>query len=211
MAAIKILKGKIFVDFNLIGSGYLRVQMNIPHLIHPVLIKRDDILQILNEAGDPIVVCKFVEHIWQVEGDGLDEEQIGNPLVVCVVDRFQLEEAKISSPFPHNHLISVRSYSWMWTLGPWQGEGVRDVTVGVECILVHLTVLGIPGTSQLSQHVKGRSPDATDVVAKNFNFSKDCGADNKEWQGKVGMQLRHQTILPPDVVLVHIDLEERLN
>ena len=98
----------------------------------------------------------------------------------------------------------------MGSLGSWQGEGVCDVAVGVECILVHLTVLGIPGTSRLSQHVKGRSPDATDVVAKNFNFSKDCGADNKEWQGKVGMQLRHQTILPPDVVLVHINLEGNL-
>ena len=104
----------------------------------------------------------------------------------------------------------MRSYSWIGSPGSWQGEGVCDVAVGVECILVHLTVLGIPGTSQLSQHVKGRSPDATDVVAKNFNFSKDCGADNKEWQGKVGMQLRHQTILPPDVVLVHIDLEGNL-
>ena len=98
----------------------------------------------------------------------------------------------------------------MGSLGSWQGEGVCDVAVGVECILVHLTVLGIPGTSRLSQHVKGRSPDATDVVAKNFNFSKDCGADNKEWQGKVGVQLRHQTILPPDVVLVHINLEGNL-
>ena len=116
--------------------------MDISHLVHPVLIKRDDILQILYEAGDPIVMCEFVEHIWQVEGDGLDEEQIGNPLVVCVVYRFQLEEANVScSPFPINHLISVRSNSWMWTLCSWQGECVCDVAIGVEGILVHLTVL----------------------------------------------------------------------
>ena len=48
--------------------------MNISHLVHPVLIKRDDILQILYQAGDPVVVCKFVEHVWQIEGDGLDEK-----------------------------------------------------------------------------------------------------------------------------------------
>ena len=66
--------------------------MNISHLVHPILIKRDDILQILYQAGDPVVVCKFVEHVWQVEGDGLDKEKIRNPLVVGVVDRFQLEE-----------------------------------------------------------------------------------------------------------------------
>ena len=131
--------------------------MDISHLVHPVLIKRDDILQILYEAGDPIVVCEFVEHIWQVEGDGLDEEQIGNPLVVCVVDRFQLEEANIScSPLPLNHLISVRSYSWMWTLGSRQGERVCDVAIGVEGILVHLTVLGIPGAELSQSHNEKR-------------------------------------------------------
>ena len=48
--------------------------MDISHLVHPVLIKRDDILQILYQAGDPIVVCEFVEHVWQIEGDGLDEK-----------------------------------------------------------------------------------------------------------------------------------------
>ena len=66
--------------------------MDVSHLIHPVLIVRDDILQILYQAGDPVVVCKFVQHVRQVEGDGLDQEQIGNPLVIGVVDRFQLEE-----------------------------------------------------------------------------------------------------------------------
>ena len=132
--------------------------MDISHLVHPVLIKRDDILQILYEAGDPIVVCEFVEHIWQVEGDGLDEEQIGNPLVVCVVDRFQLEEANIScSPLPLNHLISVRSNSWMWTLSSRQGECVCDVAVGVEGILVHLTVLGIPGAELSQSHNEERN------------------------------------------------------
>ena len=82
-----------FVDFNLIGCGYLRVQMNIPHLIHPVLIERDDILQILYQAGDPVVMGEFVEHVRQVEGDGLDKKQIGNPLVVGVIDRFQLKKS----------------------------------------------------------------------------------------------------------------------
>ena len=115
--------------------------MDVSHLVHPVLIVRDDILQILYKAGDPIVVCKFVEHVRQVEGDGLDEQQIWNPLVVCVVDGFQLEEANVSLPLSFNHLISVRSYSWMRTLGSWQGECVCDVAIGVEGILVHLTVL----------------------------------------------------------------------
>ena len=41
--------------------------MDVSHLIHPVLIVRDDILQILNEAGDSVVVCKLVEHVRQVE------------------------------------------------------------------------------------------------------------------------------------------------
>ena len=101
---------------------------------------------------------KFVQHIWQVEGDGLGEEQIGNPLVVCVVDRFQLEEANIScSPLPLNHLISVRSYSWMWTLGSRQGECVCDVAVGVEGILVHLTVLRVPGTELSQSHNEERN------------------------------------------------------
>ena len=86
-------------------------------------------------------MCEFVEHVWQIEGDGLDEKQIGNPLVVGVVDRFQLEEANIDLPLSFNHLISVRSYSWMRTLGSWQGECVCDVAIGVEGILVHLTVL----------------------------------------------------------------------
>ena len=108
MAAIKILKGKIFVDFNLIGCGYLRVQMNIPHLIHPVLIERDDILQILYQAGDPVVMGEFVEHVRQVEGDGLDKKQIGNPLVVGVIDRFQLKKACKSTLDTHPpHLCEV--------------------------------------------------------------------------------------------------------
>ena len=100
----------------------------------------------------------------------------------------------------------------MWTLGSWQGEGVRDIAVGVKCILVHLTVLGIPGTSELSQsqYTRKRSPYATDVVAKDFDFGKDCRADNEQWQGKVGVQLRDKTILPADVVFVHIDLKEYL-
>ena len=49
------------------------------------------------------------------------------------------------------------------------------------------------------------------MIAKDFNFGKDGRADNKEWQGKVGMQLGDKTILPPDVVLVHIDLEDKLS
>ena len=53
-------------------------------------------------------------------------------------------------------------------------------------------------------------PDATDVIAKDFNFGKDCRADNKEWQGKVCVQLGNETILPSDVVLVHIDLKEKI-
>ena len=82
--------------------------MNISHFVHPVLIKWDDILQILYQAGDPVVVCKFVEHVRQVEGDGLDEEQIGNPLIIGVVDRFQLEEAcKFSYPCHSPHLCEV--------------------------------------------------------------------------------------------------------
>ena len=48
------------------------------------------------------------------------------------------------------------------------------------------------------------------MIAKDFNFGKDGRADNKEWQGKVGMQLGDQTILPSDVVLVHINLEDKL-
>ena len=49
------------------------------------------------------------------------------------------------------------------------------------------------------------------MIAKDFNFGKDCGADNKERQSKVGMQLGDETILPSDVVLVYIDLEEKLS
>ena len=93
MSAIEVLTRDVMIDFNLIGGGHLSVQVNISHLVHPVLIEGDDILQILYQAGDPVVVCKFVQHVGQVEGDGLDKEQIWNPLVVGVVDRFQLEEA----------------------------------------------------------------------------------------------------------------------
>ena len=49
------------------------------------------------------------------------------------------------------------------------------------------------------------------MIAKDLNFGKDCRADNKEWQSKVGMQLGDETILPSDVVLVHIDLEDKLS
>ena len=73
--------------------------MNIPHLIHPVLIERDDILQILYQAGDPVVMGEFVEHVRQVEGDGLDKKQIGNPLVVGVIDRFQLKKSIQVNPW----------------------------------------------------------------------------------------------------------------
>ena len=41
--------------------------MDVSHLVHPVLIVRDDILQILNQAGDTVVVSELVEHIRQVE------------------------------------------------------------------------------------------------------------------------------------------------
>ena len=61
--------------------------MDVSHLVHPVFIVRDDILQILNQAGDSVVVGKLVEHVRQVEGDGLDQKQIGNPLVVGMVHR----------------------------------------------------------------------------------------------------------------------------
>ena len=59
--------------------------MDVSHLIHPVFIVRDDILQILNQAGDTVVVSELVEHVRQVERDGLDQKQVGNPLVVCMV------------------------------------------------------------------------------------------------------------------------------
>ena len=59
--------------------------MDVSHLIHPVLIVRDDILQILNQAGDTVVVSELVEHVRQVERDGLDQKQVGNPLVVGMV------------------------------------------------------------------------------------------------------------------------------
>ena len=48
------------------------------------------------------------------------------------------------------------------------------------------------------------------MVAKDFDFGKYCRADNEQWQGKVGVQLRDKTILPSDVVFVHIDLKEYL-
>ena len=41
--------------------------MDVSHLIHPVFIVRDDILQILNQAGDTVVVSELVEHVRQVE------------------------------------------------------------------------------------------------------------------------------------------------
>ena len=53
-------------------------------------------------------------------------------------------------------------------------------------------------------------PYATDVVAKDFDFCKDCGAYNEQRQSKIGVQLCYQTILPSDVVLVHIDLKQYL-
>ena len=59
--------------------------MDVSHLIHPVLIVRDDILQILDQAGDSVVVGELVEHVRQVEGNGLDQKQVGNPLVVGMV------------------------------------------------------------------------------------------------------------------------------
>ena len=59
--------------------------MDVSHLIHPVLIVRDDILQILNQAGDSVVVGKLVEHVRQVERDRLYQKQVGNPLVVGMV------------------------------------------------------------------------------------------------------------------------------
>ena len=46
--------------------------MDVSHLIHPVLIVRNDILQILDQAGDSVVVSELVEHVRQVEGDRLD-------------------------------------------------------------------------------------------------------------------------------------------
>ena len=46
--------------------------MDVSHLIHPVLIVRDDILQILDQAGDSVIVSELVEHVRQVERDGLD-------------------------------------------------------------------------------------------------------------------------------------------
>ena len=61
--------------------------MDVSHLIHPVLIVRDDILQILNQAGDSVVVGKLVEHVRQVERDRLNQKQVGNPLVVGMVHR----------------------------------------------------------------------------------------------------------------------------
>ena len=59
--------------------------MDVSHLIHPVFIVRDNILQILNQAGDTVVVGKLVEHVRQVEGDRLNQKQVGNPLVVGMV------------------------------------------------------------------------------------------------------------------------------
>ena len=44
------------------------------------------------------------------------------------------------------------------------------------------------------------------MVTEDFDLGKDGGADDEQRQGEVGVELRHQTVLPPDVVLVHIDL-----
>ena len=67
MSAIEVLTRDVMVDSNLIGGMHLSVQVNISHLVHPVLIEWDDILQILYQAGDPVVMRKFVQHIGHVE------------------------------------------------------------------------------------------------------------------------------------------------
>ena len=95
----------------------------------------------------------------------------------------------------------------MWTLGSWQGKCVCDVAIRVERVLVDLAVLRVPAEVLESEpHCVKRSPDAADVVAEDLDLGKDGGADDEQRQGEVGVELRHQTVLPPDVVLVHIDL-----
>ena len=95
----------------------------------------------------------------------------------------------------------------MWTLGSWQGKCVCDVAIRVERVLVDLAVLRVPAQVLESEpRCVKRSPDAADVVAEDFDLGKDGGADDEQRQGEVGVELRHQTVLPPDVVLVHIDL-----
>ena len=66
--------------------------MDVSHLIHPVFIVRDDILQILNQTGDSVVVGKLVEHVRQVERDRLYQKQVGDPLVVGMVHGLKLKE-----------------------------------------------------------------------------------------------------------------------
>ena len=33
------------------------------------------------------------------------------------------------------------------------------------------------------------------MIAKDFDFGKDCSADNEEWQGEVGMQLGDKKLI----------------
>ena len=64
--------------------------MDVSYLVHSVLIVRDDILEVLQQASDPVVVGELVKQVGHVERGGLHEEQVGDPLVVGMIHRLHL-------------------------------------------------------------------------------------------------------------------------
>ena len=110
----------------------LGVEVDVPDLVVPVLVVGDHVLEVLYEPGDPVVVGELVHHVWQVEGCCLEEEQVGDPLVVGVVDYLGVLVPRSYSRMSHSMLVV------------WECECVCYVAVGVECCLAHLSIICIP-------------------------------------------------------------------
>ena len=51
-------------------------------------------------------------------------------------------------------------------------------------------------------------PDASNMVSKNLNLSKDGHTGNEQGQGKAGMKLSNKAILPSNVIFIDINLEK---
>ena len=64
--------------------------MEVSDLVESVLVVGNDVVEVLQQKVEPAVVGELVEQVGEEEGEGLEEQKVGDPLVVGVVGRLQL-------------------------------------------------------------------------------------------------------------------------
>ena len=113
----EVTENKLSSPATMAAIEVLSVKMNISNLVIPKLMERNHILKVLNQSCDSVVMSKLVHQIGKIKGYGLEKQEVGDPLVVRVVNDLCVP-ADGSNTRVSNRLLIVR-----------KAKSLGDVTV----------------------------------------------------------------------------------